>query len=480
MRSLINGGQLKFLSQDQVEKLHFGALDILKNVGVKIEDKDALEVLYNAGSDVDFKKSVAKIPEHLVIESIQKAPKNVTFYGRDPKESFSVNGGRGIYFGPCAGPPYFIDENGDRRKGKLADMEMSAKIADALPNIDFVTGLTTASDVPSSAIDLYEQYAVMSNTQKHVHVFVYKGGKKMVRAQIDLASLFAGGEEELGKRPIISFYIEPASPLYIGQGLGNAVIECAKSQIPIIYTPIPLSGATNPITISGSVMEGVAECLVGNVIAQLVNPGTPVVLGPVSLTMEMRRGTAIYSNIESVMMRGGMAQLINYYRLPSWGTAGCTDSKVIDGQATAEAMLTIIISALTGNNLNHDVGYTESGKSGSVALLVIADEIIGMIKRMLSGINVDDEFLALDAIKKAGIGGSFLTLKHTRDYYQKEHIQSELFDRLPWNEWARKGGKTIFQNAYERVNKILNEHIVEPVSDDIKTKAREIIKEFEK
>jgi len=297
MRPMIDGGQLELLSRDHLKRLHLGVLEILREVGVKVEDREALEILNKAGAEVDFKEMVVKIPGYLVMESIQKAPKNVTFYGRDPNESFSVKGGKGVYFGPCAGPPYFIDENGTRRRGKLTDMEKSARVADALPNIDFVTGLTTASDVPPSAIDLYEQFAVMSNTKKHVHVFVYKGGAEMIKAQIELGSLFAGSEEELSKRPIFSFYVEPASPLYVGKGLGEAVIEAAKLKIPVIYTPIPLAGATNPVTISGTVIESVAESLVGNVIAQLVNPGTPVVLGPLPLTMEMRRGTAIYTNM---------------------------------------------------------------------------------------------------------------------------------------------------------------------------------------
>ncbi|VUT24360.1 MAG: Trimethylamine methyltransferase MttB [Candidatus Methanolliviera sp. GoM_oil] len=479
MRGMIDGGQLELLSRDHLKRLHLGVLEILREVGVKVEDREALEILNKAGAEVDFKEMMVKIPEYLVMESIQKAPKNVTFYGRDPNESFSVKGGKGVYFGPCAGPPYFIDENGTRRRGKLTDMEKSARVADALPNIDFVTGLTTASDVSPSAIDLYEQFAVMSNTKKHVHVFVYKGGAEMIKAQIELASLFAGSEEELSKRPIFSFYVEPASPLYVGKGLGEAVIEAAKLKIPVIYTPIPLAGATNPVTIAGTVIESVAESLVGNVIAQLVNPGTPVVLGPLPLTMEMRRGTAIYTNIESVMMRGAMAQLFRYYELPSWGTAGCTDSKLLDEQATSEAMLTLITSALTGNNLNHDVGYAESGKSGSIALLTIADEMIGMVKRLIGGIRVDDETLALDAIKSAGVGGSFLTLKHTLNTYTKEHTPSELFDRLPWDAWVKEGGKTLVQRGYEKVNKILREHEVEPISADVRAKAKEIIKRFE-
>lgn len=479
MRPSIDGGTLKLLSDEQLERMHLGALEIIRDTGAKIEDKEALEVLDRGGAEVDYNKMVAKIPEYLVTESLQRAPKNVTFYGRDSKQSFSVNGGKGVYFGPCAGPPNFIDENGKRRRGLLEDIRKVARVADALPNIDFVTGLSSASDVAPNVLDLHEQYAAMSNTHKHVYAFVFEGGKEMINAQIDIAASLAGGMEELRKRPIFSFYVEPTSPFFVGKGLGQAVMEAAKLKLPVIYTPIPSSGATNPAPIAGTVMESVAESLIGNVIAQLTNPGTPVVIGPVNTTMEMRRGTAIYSNIESVMMRAAMAQFVRYYNLPSWGTAGCTDSKIIDEQASADSMLTLLISALSGNNLNHDVGYTESGKSGSIALMTMSDEIIGQLKKLAGGIRVDEETMALDVIKEVGIAGSFLTSKHTLNTYTKEYTQEELFDRMPYNIWEQQGSKTLIQRSYDRVNKILNEHEVEPVPNEVDKEVKEIIKRFE-
>ncbi len=479
MRPATDGGILKLLSDEQLERMHLGALEILRDTGVKVEDEEALKILGSGGAEVDHQKMVARIPEHLVLDSLKKAPKNVTFYGRDPEQSFTVKGGKGVYFGPCAGPPYFIDEKGERRRGLLEDIRKVARVADALPNIDFVTGLSSASDVAPNVLDLHEMYAAMSNTHKHVYAFVFEGGKAMINAQIEIAASLAGGMEELRERPIFSFYVEPTSPFFVGKGLGQAVVEAAKLKLPVIYTPIPSSGATNPAPIAGTVMESVAESLVGNVIAQLTNPGTPMVIGPVNTTMEMRRGTAIYSNIESVMMRAAMAQFIRYYNLPSWGTAGCTDSKIIDEQASADAMLTLMISALSGNNLNHDVGYSESGKSGSIALMAMSDEIIGSVKRLARGIRVDDETLALDVIKDVGVGGSFLTSKHTLNTYTKEYVQEELFDRMPWNIWEQRGSKTLAQRSYDRVNKILNEHEVEPVPQEVDKQVKETIKRFE-
>ena len=479
MRARIDGGQLKILSDDEVESLHLGVLNILKDIGVRIEHEGALKLLDQAGADVDFGKKVVKLPEHLVNEAIAKTPKDVTFYGRDPDQSFEVRGGKGVYFGECAGNPHITNENDQRKHGELADMGKVARLADALPNIDFVMGLTSASDVPTGALDLYEQFAVMSNTQKHVQIFVYNGGAEMTKAQIELAALLSGGEEELRKRPTVTFYIEPVSPLVVGEGYVDALIECAKLKLPMIFASVPVSSATCPATLAGSIVQGVAESLIGDVIGQLINPGTPFILGPVSTIMEMKRGMSIYTSIEAMMMQVMIAQLLRYYRIPSWGTAGMTDSKILDEQATAEAAMGLTISALSGNNIIHDLAFLESAKGGSMALLAIADEIVGMLRRFMKGARIDDETLALDAIKSAGFGGSFLTLKHTLNTYSKEHIPADLFDRLPWDEWERTGSKSLKERAQEKVQGILREHEVEPLQEGVGEKAKEIIRRFE-
>ncbi len=478
MRTGLKGGQLKILSKDQVYELHLAILKILKEHGVKVEHEGALNLLKEAGADVDFKSKVAKIPEYLFEESIRKAPKSFRCCGRNPKEDFILEGRR-VYFGTCAGATNIIDpESGERRPGRLSDMGNVGKVADALPNIDFVMGITSALDVSEIVRPLYEPYIVMSNTSKHVQAFCYYDGE-VIRAIIKMAELIVGGRDELRKRPIISLYNEPVSPLVFGREYVDALIEWAKAGLPLIWAPCPIAGGSAPVTLAGAVVQGCAESLAGNIICQLVNPGTPFVFGSVPLVLDMRTGIAAYGTIEMMLKEVVLAQLSEYYQIPSWGTGGCTDSKVLDEQAIAEAAMNLTISALSGNNLVHDVAFMEFANSGSFELLVICDEIIAMLRRFMKGVNVNDETLAIEAIKEAGHGGAFLSLNHTLKYFSQEFLISELMDRSPWSRWE-KGKKTLAQRAHEKVIKILKEHFVEPIPKDVKEEIEKLIHEVEK
>ncbi|GBC75359.1 hypothetical protein HRbin06_00677 [archaeon HR06] len=194
--------------------------------------------------------------------------------------------------------------------------------------------------------------------------------------------------------------------------------------------------------------------------------------------MDMRTGIAAYGTIEMMLKEVMLAQLSDYYQIPSWGTGGCTDSKVLDEQAIAEAVMNLTISALSGNNLVHDVAFMEFANSGSFELLVICDEIIAMLKRFMRGVKVDNETLAVEIIKEAGHGGDFLHLDHTLKYFKEEFMIPELMDRSPWSRWEKEK-KTLAKRAHEKVIKILKEHSVEPIPKVIKEEIEKLIYKVE-
>jgi len=480
MRRGLKGGKLRLLSKDEVYDIHLSVLRVLEEHGVKIEHEGALKLLDDAGAIVDYKNKVARIPDFLVEETIKKAPRSFRLCGRDPKQDFIVENRR-VYFGPCAGATNIIDvRTGKRKIGTLADMADVAKVSDALPNIDFVMGLTSASDVSHITRPLYEPFIVLCNTSKHVQAFCYEDGE-LTKALIKIAALAVGGVEELEKRPIISLYDEPSSPLIFGGEYVEALIEWAKHGLPMIWAPCPICGCTAPVTLAGAIVQGVAESLGGNVLCQLVHPGTPFVFGSVPLVFDMRSVLAAYGTVEMMIKQVMLAQLSDFYGIPSWGTGGCSDSKTLDMQAAIEASMSLTISALSGNNLVHDVAFLEYANSGSIELLVICDEVIEMIRRILEGVRIDQETLAVEAIKEAGHAGSFLSLKHTLKHFTEEHIIYELMDRSSWERWHSLGEKTLIQRAREKALKILKEHEVKPpIPKDIKEEMEKIIKDVEK
>ncbi|UCH02942.1 MAG: trimethylamine methyltransferase family protein [Candidatus Bathyarchaeota archaeon] len=478
MRTGIKGGQLRILSKDQVSDMHLAVLDLLNDHGMRIEEENALKLLNEVGSEVDFKEKVVKFPEYLVEEAIRKAPRSVRLAGRVPENDFILEDKK-VYFRVCGVAPNIIDlETGLRRESKIADVANGARISDGLPNIDCANEISAANDVPLSVVGLYKQEAMMANTTKHI-ILAREHSVNVERIRIKMAELVAGGERELRKRPLISMFVEPMSPLFLGREDTQAIMEWAAAGLPLVCVSVLASGGTSPVTLAGTIVQGVAESLAGNVIMQLVNPGTPFIFGLIGEVMDMRT-TLLAKGAETMLMCAASAQLAHYYGLPSIGMGGASDSNTLDTQAIAEASMSMTMGAMSGINLIQGIGYLESGLTGSYEMAVICNEIAGMLRRMLKGIHVNDDTLAVETITEAGHGGSFLGLKHTRKHFSSEHLLPELMNRLPIEEWDSKGGKTLKEKAHEKAVSLLKNHFVKPIDEDVRKEIKLTITKAEK
>ncbi len=479
MRKGVKGGQLKTLSKGEIYDIHLSILRLLEEHGVRVENERALKILGEAGAKVNWKRKTALIPSYLVKEAVKKAPKSIRLCGRNSDQDFVLEGKR-VYFGSGTGTTHVYDVfTGEYRKSVKRDVEMAAKLSDALPNIDHAWGLFSCSDVPSSIIGLHQLEAILSNTVKHTCIYTWHG-KPQVESQIKILELVAGGEEELRRRPLVTLYNEPHSPLTYGENYLDSLIEWAKKGLPQIWYPGGMLGATEPVTLAGALVQGWAESLGGLLIAQLVNPGTPFIVGMASAGMDMRTASVVYASAEVYLLAIAIAQVAHFYGLPMFGLGGATDSKTLDTQAVAEASTYLAISALSGQNLIHDLGFMGSGLIGSLELLTICDELVAQLKRVMRGVQVDQETLAVEVIEKVGYGGNFLKEKHTRKFFREECLITELFDKNIYKKWKEKGGKTLEERAKEKTVKILREHQVEPLEKEVKNEIRKIIKETER
>ena len=197
--------------------------------------------------------------------------------------------------------------------------------------------------------------------------------------------------------------------------------------------------------------------------------------------MDQRTGVFSYGAPEWMIVNLAMAQLGRHYELPIWSTGGCSDSKVLDGQATLEASLSLFVAASSGANLIHDVGsFLNFGLTGSLELITICDEIISMISYILKGVEVTDESLALDVIDKVGPGGQFITQEHTLKFFKKEHWMPKLLDRQTRSTWEKTGSKDLATRAHERTKEILSKHQPTPLSKDIENDLDNELRKAEK
>jgi len=476
----IKGGRLRVLTNDELYDIHLAALEILERIGVKVSEQKALRMLGEAGAHIDVKEKIAKIPQYLVEEAIKKAPSGFILFGRDPKYKLRLEDKR-VYFSMQGTSVHVLDlETGKRRVSTLKDAENFCRLADALENIHHASsGVVRPRDVPDNVAHVYELFAGFRNTTKTLDGETY--GQAVAMDGIRMASVVAGGEEELMKRPLLLGFYNPVSPLHHSEKLTEGLIVYAEYRQPVLVAPEAQAGATAPVTLAGLLAQQNAEVLSGIVMAELTNPGAPVLFGTVSTIMDMKTGNLALGAIEAGLINVATAQLAHYYGLPSRGTGGGTDSKIPDIQAGFEKAITLMMAALAGINFIYDAaGSLESSLTASYEQAVIDNEICGMVSRALRGIEITEETLAIDVIEDVGPGGHYLDKRHTLEHLRKEHYTPIIINRERRERWERAGSRDLWKVAREEARRILKEHQPEPLDREIEEELKKIIREVEK
>jgi trimethylamine--corrinoid protein Co-methyltransferase len=369
-----------------------------------------------------------------------------------------------IYFGAGSDTPFTIDPyTGKRRRATYQDVKNFARLAEALPNIDFHMSLGIVQDTAVGTYDRWQYLAMLEGTNKPINITAVD--LDGVRDQLEMAHIRLGGEEEWKKGPCFSLYIEPVSPLSHSQEVVQKLLFAADHDIPFVYTPCPLAGATAPTTLAGTAVQALTESLFGIVLSQLRKPGASLIIGGLMSNMDMLTTVYCYGSPEMALLSAAYTDITKWLGVPEYETAGCSDVKVFDEQAAMEAAINIATAALIGGNMIHDVGYIEQGLTSSMELMVASDEIIDMVKRILRGIPVTDETMALDVMDTVGPGGHYLEHDHTYDRFKTEIWRPKLLDRQNWDNWSATGSKRHGERVHDRVIELL-ETETEPLFDE--------------
>ena len=469
--------KLEVLSKDEIDEIHRRSLGILSRVGIKIEHEEALKLLKDIGAEVDFNKKIAKIPEHIVNEALKRAPSTVRLYHRDGKRYIEL-GGWNTYFSMDGGAYLYVDwKTGEIRRLLSRDLAEVARIVDALLNVNLAAYLVPA-DVPEIITDRWEVYVLVKNTSKPITASAYT-----LDGVPDVAKIMATiiGEENISKKPFLIHPICSESPLTWSKLIAQLLMDCARYKIPVRLTPIPSAGGTSPATLAGTIVQVNAEVLSGIVIAQFTRPGAPVVYTASPLILDQRFGTSIYGAVEVGLMASAFSQLAKFYNIPCgyWGLMG-SDAKIPDPQAALEAAFNALMAALSGVNIVLGAGAIQSVLGVSPVKLVIDDDIAGMALRASKGVLVNVETLADWLVEEVGPGGHFLKYKHTREWARREYYIPKLLDKSSIQTWKERGARTLNEVAKEYVEKILKEHVVEPLPPDIERELDKTILEIAK
>jgi trimethylamine--corrinoid protein Co-methyltransferase len=343
----------------------------------------------------------------------------------------------------------------ERRRYLRQDAALVARVCDALPEIGFVMSLGSISDVTDGLEEVYEFAEMIQNTGKPVIGWCFS--KDHCKDIHHIAAAIAGGEDELRYRPIYIFYNEPISPLTCDFNAVDKLIYCAEHGIPQIFAPANSGGATVPATHAAHLMVTLAESLIGVVISQIVCPGACIIIGGTQSILDMRTMVFSYGAPELSIMSAGLSELAEYIGLPVFTAGGCSDANTLELQSGIEATLSLHSAMLSGANLVHDIGFIESGMTGSVYQLVMADEIIAMARKIARGVLVTEETLAVEEIKKYGLAGDYSGTEHTNKWSQ-DHWSPRIMDRQSPDNWENNGSKDMKQRLHEYTMNIINEH----------------------
>ncbi len=461
--------RLKVLSKDQAWSIHNAALEIIEKIGFKMEHADARAMLLDAGctsSGDDW----LKMPSYLVEDALRSAPRQIMLYDQLGNKSMPLTNGNSFY-GTGSDTTFTLDlETGERRRCTLQDTANFARLVDGLPNMSFAMSMSNPEDVPVVEDIYVHAFAKMVENSNKPIVFIADSGRDIVKIH-GIASAVAGGEEALAEKPFLLNYSEAISPLRFPDYVVDKLIFCARKKIPICLPSGSNCGGGAPITLAGALAMGIAENLVGLVVHQMSGKGAPFLFGPNVSTLDMKSTVVSYGCPEWSLTQAALADMRDeIYGLPIWSYAGASDSKVMDAQAGAEAMFSIITSMLCRANLIHDVGYLEYGNTSSLEMVTMANELVAMSRFFVNGIPVGRETLALDAIErvaKGGPGSIFLMDDHTFEHFMQAQFLPVLLDRSRYDAWLSAGGEDLYRRCNAEAKRILAEHHVEPKPDEV-------------
>ena len=471
-----NRAQLCTLTENEIERIHEGALQTLSRTGIAIHDEAVLTLLDEAGCRVDHEARHVRVPAQVIEDAVATAPPVVTLYNRLGEQVVALGAGP-FYARTSSGATGILDlDSGRRREPTCQDAGNAARLADALPHVHGVSTMAVQpADVPVDAVDLHTVRIALTNTVKPLGYVCLN--ERLIEPVLEMAAVAAGGEDALQERPIITALAESTSPLQLVSSQLAVLQAFASRGLPLTLHAHPMAGFTSPVTLAGELVITHAEILALVTIAQLIRPGTPVIYGMSSSVPDMRGGNNLSGAVEIGLMGAAVAQLSRRCGLPSVMSSG-TDAHAPGVQATMERLMTLLPPALAGIDLIN-LTTLDTKMSFSLEQLVIDDTVLSVIERYLRGITVDDETLALGLIHEIGPGGAFVATDHTICHFRDELLIPDLIGCETRESWEAAGAPDMRTRAQAKARRILAEHHPPPLADGVTAQLDKIVKAAE-
>ncbi len=470
-----SGGQYKPLGTAEIEQIYATALRILAEIGMGDVPPALMEKALECGGTVNANGRLC-YPKSMVEDIIDGACRNVVMYGRDPKHDFEIGGDK-VRFGTGGAAVRTLDLDTHKyRPATLRDLADFTRLADSLNNVSWFTRCCVATDVEDTTdLDINTAYALLKGTSKPVGTSFTIA--ETVDPIIDMFDMAMGGNDAFRQRPFCKVHISPViSPLRYGDDAFDVTLAAIRRGMPLNNIVAAQSGATAPATIAGMLASTLAETLAALVMVNIFAPGYPMIFSNWPLVIDLRSGSFSGGGGEITLLNAASAQLSNWLGLPSGAACSMSDAKAIDAQMGIEKAMSSLGVGLAGCNMIYESsGMTASLLGASFEAMLIDDEMLSQVYRILRGIEVNEETLGFEAIKEAVYGdGHFLGGTHTIEAMQRDYFwPSSLSDRQQPAVWEEDGAKDMWQRANVKVRTILKNHNPDYIEPEIDVKIRQ-------
>ncbi len=465
--------KLELLNESLIEKIIQEALILLEREGIFIENEEAQELFQAAGMKVEASTQRVYLTPQLVHDSLATTPAKIKLYDISGEKEFTV-GDDNVHFDPGSAAVTILDHKTQaQRKADTSDVVNFVRVTDKMKNIEFQSTGLISQDVPEVISDAYRMYIGLQNSSKPMvtGTFRVEGFKPM----FDMLVAVRGSKEKLAEKPLAIFDACPSPPLKWSNLTTQSLIDSARAGIPSELISMGMTGATSLITITGTLVQHVAENLTGLVICQLAKQGAPVIFGGSPSSFDMRKGTTPMGAIETMMIDSGYAQIAKHFNLPTHAYMGLSDAKTNDNQAGLETGISAVLAALSGINVISGPGMMDFESCQSLEKLVIDNEIAGMSLRLIKGITQRDDPIATHMFENITKETEFLSTPHTRKWYKEEHTYPLMIDRDTYDTWVSLGKKSIAERAADEVDKLLSEPAESALDDDTRKELHDIM-----
>lgn len=458
------GIQVKILSEKEIQDIHEAALLILRDAGVVVHHEGVLKLLAEAGAQVERQRKIALLPELLVMDCVARAGKQYILYGRDPARTARFGYGDLALMSSPGQRAWIDSQTGQLRPATMQDLRDAIRLADALPNITIVGSMAQPAELSENYREVVLTAELVKNTGKPTRTWVHNG--RTARYVLEIYRTIAGGDGALRARPMVEAFLEPISPLQLPRDGLDVLIEFVRAGQPVSIGPMAMASGTAPATLSGTLAQENAEILAGVVVTEILAPGTPVTYGGIPHIMDPRTSICSFGSPEQALMAVAMVQMGRFYGFPVYINVGLTDSKVLDVQAGIEKGSTMVLGALAGADTFGHAGICGTDHGAGLAWLAVDDAIMGYVKRIVRGFQVNPETLAADLVKTVGPAGSYLAEEHTVKHFRQElWLPGRAWTRETWDLWEAQGRTSMADRALEEVNHILATHKSEPMDE---------------